>query len=260
MKVLIIGEWARVAVLCLLSFLLVDARAYDMVIFDQDIEKARSMMISGKADEAIMYLESKRGEYGGNQGYFEYELGSLYFRVGRFADAEREYKRSLEMGGLDYRPALLGMALTLDSLKRFDEAAEYAEQVIERFPNWYAGYYAKASIDYGLGNNQTAREYIHKALEIEQGADSYYLLAGIAYELKDYRTVVSAMNSAVNMDKSYLGEREGMLRLVFSLTNLRGFDSALEALELYKSHNPDADAGEIGKIKKKIITVKNKKQ
>jgi tetratricopeptide (TPR) repeat protein len=114
-------------------------------IYERD--NVRSLMNRGKIGEAINRWELKREMYGGTDGRYEHELGNLYFNVGRYTDAKIEFEGGIRVNQ-QYGPLYMGLALVNAKLGRDQEAYSAASQAIEKFPNWFGGYFAMANLEW----------------------------------------------------------------------------------------------------------------
>jgi len=79
------------------------------------------------------------------------------------------------------------------------------------------------------------------------------------YELKEYEAAVQSMEMAVNLNRSYAGDKDGMIVAAVSLANLGRFQDAYGALDTLKDNNKNITVAEIDNVRREIAKVQKSK-
>jgi len=176
-----------------------------------------------------------------------YELGIDYETFKRPEDALNAYGKSVELsqeGSLDHLFSLKQKARILKSLKRYEEALEVYNIMLEMYPSdhnldpyidiWVEigeVWFNKATIFNNLGRFQEALEAINKDFELDPKSTNNsgnYFVKGLAlYGLKQYDESLEAFNHAINL---YDGESSKLWKAKSDALNALGrTDEAKEA-------------------------------
>jgi tetratricopeptide (TPR) repeat protein len=127
------------------------------------------LMDSGKADEALAYLE-RAAKLQPKLSISYYNLGLAYGRTGRYPEAESALKRSLELN--PERPDTYNTLSRLYiELGRWKEAAEMADQSIKRRPDFAWAHFNRAWALEKSGRMEEALASYEKAYSLEGGVD-----------------------------------------------------------------------------------------
>ena len=111
-----------------------------------------------------------------------FSRGQMYARKRDFENAEREYKKALELR-LEHSGIYLHYALALSEMERYDEAEEKINRTIELQPNNSAYYMFLGRILFDRGDFEAAAEAFNKSLEAypaNQLVKNYLALAFMA--------------------------------------------------------------------------------
>ncbi len=219
--------------------------------FVRDIEHAKALAAKGHVADAIRFWEEKRPKYAKTDGYYEYELGTFYSTAGDFERAEAAYRRAV-----DTNPAsakfCIGLAFLYLDKKRVVDARTWADRAIKAEPNDPMGYYTLGEIERREGRLNIASNHLKKSLRVTPTAHASWLLAIVAYDLNDADTVVQAMEMAVNLDRTYAGDKQGMFVAAVSLARLGRIEDAHRALETLKASNPRITDTDLVGVRKEI--------
>ncbi len=141
------------------------------------IDQARRLLEHDQAAEALKLLEPLRAQTPAVKG-LEHELGLVYYRSGKLAEAERAFSAAIKDDGGD-RESVQMEGLTLYRLGRPGEAIPYLEQVRQ----WMPG--ANADATYVLGlcylnarRYDDARRAFARQFGVEEDAAGAHLLLG----------------------------------------------------------------------------------
>lgn len=227
------------------------AMAFDEKEFVRDVGRAQSLAAEGKQSEAIAFWEKLKGKYGGAKGHYENALGDLYSNARMYDKAEKTYLQGIELTG-KYPRLYIGLAFVYMNQDKPSEAEKWARRATVEYPNWWLGYYALGEIARRNDRVENARYWLGKSLDVEPQAQTYWLLAVVAYELKDYPAVVKSMEAAVNRDRQYLGDHDGMKASAISLAHLGRYKDAYDTAGLLKKNNPKVTQAELQAIVNEI--------
>lgn len=235
---------------CCLILLVISANgfAFDETAFIDDITQAKELFAQGEHDSAIKYWEGKRSDYAGQEGHYEYELGILYSRLKAFDKAEKIFQKGLELNS-KYPRIYVGLSNVYLWTGRFDKSSSLLDDMINAYPEVWLSYYSKAHQEYQLKNYKAAKELSEVALSKQTNAKSYYMLARSSFELNEPRTVISAIENAINLEPNYLANLSAMKIYAVSLASEGLYDQAIIAIEEVKKQNEQAaDDEELDKL------------
>ena len=242
---------------------LVAAMSMDKVLavsdeFIKEIEHAKSLAVQKKLPEAIQYWEQKRSRYAKTDGYYEYELATFYSSARRFKDAERMYQ---EGHTINPRIEKFNIALAFLYLEqnKIAEAVKWANRAITEYPLDPSGHATLGEIERRQGNNTAARDHLKASLRVSPTAHTAWLMSIVSYELKEYEAAVQSMEMAVNLNRSYAGDKDGMIVAAVSLANLGRFQDAYGALDTLKDNNKNITVAEIDNVRREIAKVQKSK-
>lgn len=150
---------------------------------------------------AMLFPKDSRINY-----YFGIELdhsGRLEEAISSYEVAINNYtkipKISLEM-------IFIRLADSLNELRRYDEALNYADKVLHASAPLYSSathdpYLCRAESLYGLRRNKEALEAIDKSVALNpNGFDSHYICGCILYRLHRYEDCILAFDRAIEID------------------------------------------------------------
>lgn len=212
------------------------ALAFNKNEFVKDIEYTKALVAQGRQKEAIAYWEKFKPKYGGAQGHYENELGNLYSNAKMYDRAEKAYLDGVALKG-KYPRLYIGLAFVYHDQNRFAEAEKWATRAIEEYPNWWLGYATLGQIEWRQNNFTSARTWLKKSLDIEPQALTLWLLAIVSYELKDPQTAIDSMEAAINLDRSYMGDEQGMTVVAVALAQVGRYKDAYAAIASLEKSN-----------------------
>src|SRR5215813_2375677 len=230
------------------------ATDFDRKEFVRDVGHARQLAAQGKQSEGIAYWEKLRPRYGGAQGQYENALGDLYSNAKMYDKAEKTYLQGIALQG-KFPNLYTGLAFVYLHTDRPAEAEKWAKRATSEFPKWWQGYYTLGEIARKGDRPQDAKVWLKKSVEVEPQPVTYWLMAMVAYDLKDYQSVVSSMEQAINRDKQYLGDQYGMKASAISLARLGRYKDAYRAVEILKKNNPKVTQAETQAIIDDVKTI-----
>lgn len=213
--------------------------AFDQKAFIDDITHAKTLFTEAQYDEAIKYWESKQQTYSAHEGHYEYELGIFYSRMQLFDKAEQAFLDGIKLDS-KYPRLNIGLANVYLWTGKFDQASEWLDKLIEDHPDISLGYYTKAQHEFQKENYESAKKFAELSLTKETKAEGYYILALASFELKDARTVISAVEHAINLNPTYLENIAAIKVYAVSLANQGLYHEAIAAIEELQSNNQKA--------------------
>jgi tetratricopeptide (TPR) repeat protein len=234
-----------------LTLVMTNALAIDEHQFVKDIQFAKDLAAKGGLKEAITFWEHKKPQYAGGQGQYENELGNFYSAAKEYGKAEQAYKDGVALHG-KYPPLYIGLAISYADQGRFKEATDWASRATREYPSWWRGYYTLGEIDRRQEKYPEAKGYLQRSIQLQPMPATYWLLAIVGYELKEPRTTIAAMGSAIGLDKRYAGDEEGMEVMAVSLAQVGRYQDAYNALNTLKQNNPQVPPAQFNKAKQVI--------
>ncbi len=149
----------------------------------------------------------------------------------------------------DYTTMYLTKAICLDKLKRFNEAIECCDKVIEEYPDYFASYVDKCLALCSLEKYEEALIYIQKAIELNPDySDSWVQLGYVQFYLKDYENAFKNIDKGldINSDNLYANRikaffyylLDDMKNALSNINSALGINKGIsyEAEELYLRH------------------------
>ena len=239
------------------------AKDFDQKGFVRDVGHAQELLAQGKQSEGIAFWETLRGKYGGAQGHYENALGDMYSNAKMYDKAEKTYLEGVALQGR-YPRLYIGLAFLYLNQDKPAEAERWAKRATVEFPRWWLGYYTLGEIARRNDRFDSAGHWLKRSLEVEPQPQTFWLLATVLYELKDYRATVDSMEKAINLDRAYLGDTDCMKASAMSLAHLGRYKDAYGVVELLTKHNPrlkqveaQAIVDEIAKLERSAGVHKN---
>ncbi len=224
--------------------------------FVTDITLAKEMFDKGEHDAAIKYWESKQSAYGGQTGHYELELGTFYSRMKAFDKAEQTYLAGMQLDG-KYPRLNISLSYIYLWTGRFDQASALLDETIKEYPDWWSGYYTKAHHEFLTENYQEAKILAEQSLSITETARGFILLARASFELNDTRSVISAIEEAINIEPNFLADLNAMKIYAVSLATEGLNGEAIAVIEEIKMNNEKAADDE--ELKKLLTELEKKK-
>lgn len=225
--------------------------------FVHDINHAKSLFAAGKQQDAIAYWENLAAKYGKAEGHYENELGNFYSHAGMHDQAAKAF-----LDGIALKTAFprlyIGLAFTYVDQRRFTEAEKWATRAVQEFPNWWLGYTTLGQLEWRRNNFTQAKLWLERSLKVEPQPLTYWLRSFVAFDLKDPQLAVESMETAINLNPSYLRNEEGMLVSAVSLAQVGRFRDAYNAVALLKKHNPSVNQESIKRVMDEIKRLENK--
>jgi tetratricopeptide (TPR) repeat protein len=112
--------------------------------------------------EAIEHYEAAVRLYDDSTNRFS--LGQAYLKTGRYGDAENQFEKIVQRGGLESRNGFFGLGQTYKAQKKYTEAITQFERAITQDRDFSSAYIEMGYTYADMGNTEKARE-IEAALE-----------------------------------------------------------------------------------------------
>ncbi len=226
----------------------VSSFSFEQQDFVNDITHAKELFEKGEHDAAIKYWESKQSSYGGQTGHYEFELGTFYSRMKAFDKAEKTYLAGMQ---LEKKYPRLNISLSYIYLwtGRLEQASALLDETIKKYPEWWLSYYTKAHHEFLTKNYKAAKKFAEQSLSITETARGFILLARASFELNDTRSVISAVEEAINIEPNFLADLTSMKIYAVSLATEGLNEEAIAVIEEVKKNNEKAaDDEELEKL------------
>lgn len=184
-------------------------------------EKARNLMDAGKKKlyqdkNAAGSLADFQQAVAAAPGYYEayYQIGMAYLTLGKRADAETHFRKSIEVSSDKYSEADVGLGTMMLDRSEFAQGEKTVRRGIELNPEYWLGHYE-------LGRALLIENKISDALKSAEQAKSlapgaaivYRLLSNIHLREKDYSAMLEDIDAYIKLDPdSAAGIRAKQLR------------------------------------------------
>lgn len=198
------------------------------------LSRARETGMEGNADEAIAIIEriiSQDPEI--SDAYFT--LGNIYFRLGRFADAARNFRQSLSLKP-DDTFAALNIANCYLRLGKPDEAEAFLLEFIRKgFPDSQV-YFFLGNIKFWEQKYEEAIKYYQECLSLNADSASAYNALGAVYIVQENLDKAEEFISRALELNPELTNAHYNLAQVYELKGMT--EKAIEAYHQELSHSP----------------------
>ena len=171
-------------------------------------KKARDLMYSGK--QKIFYGKSPQGGLQDFEkalaiapDYYEayYQIGMTYLELGKRDEAEKNFRKSIELSKEKYGEPVIGMGTLL--VDQGDNAAgeKMIRSGLELSPNFWLGYYELGRACLGQNRIAEAKKAGEQARSLMPTAGIVYrLLANVHMREKDYPALLEDLDTYVKLD------------------------------------------------------------
>jgi tetratricopeptide (TPR) repeat protein len=135
--------------------------------------------------------------------YYEayYEIGVANLRLWRIADAEKAFRRSIELSSSQFAPPLFGLGAVLGYQEKFTDAEEVAREGLQLDPNSWSGHYYLGWALFGLNRLKEAEQSVREALRLKtDSGEALRLLADIHSREKDYGALAHDLDEYLKLD------------------------------------------------------------
>lgn len=135
----------------------------------------------------------------------------------QYEDCVEDYKKSLEYNP-NYNRSLNSISFGYHSLKKYEQALEYANKYIKLYPKEVSGYFNRANVYYSQKKWHKAIKDFEKVISIKsktfERTLSYLYLANAYYELKNHQKSFDIICKAIkeNPDNIYYQFRASIFR------------------------------------------------
>jgi eukaryotic-like serine/threonine-protein kinase len=127
-----------------------------------------------------------------------YSLGDMQYRRGQLGEAERAFRRALQLQA-DFDAAQRGLAQVLAGSGRLDEAEALLHEAIRANPS-FSNYFMLGTIEYRAGRYAAAADGFKQATEAApDNAGAYTMLGNSQYILRDLQQAVGNFEHAVRL-------------------------------------------------------------
>ena len=224
----------------LASFLLLifhSASAFNDQDFVTDLRHAKSMV--AKDEKAgIAYWEKLWILYGGAPGgRYETELGTFFSNAGHHEQAEKAYLQAIALEDPSPRP-YVGLSFVHLEQGRLADAEKWARRAVDEFPKHWIGYTTVGHVEWKQKRYASAQNWLKKSLNYQFRAATFWMLAIVSYELKDWQSTITSMDAATKLDASYSGDENGMRVAAIALARVGRYRDAYQLVDLLQTSNP----------------------
>lgn len=167
----------------------------------RELEKAGKLEQHGKLQKAIRHLE-KALEI--DPGFFQAHnnLGAIYLRLSRPAEARQSLERALEIRP-DDPMALRNLSYLQLSAGQFDQAVKTLSRLIRSRPSDCWAYEYQGEALYQLGRIALAETSFFQALALDPSSSmAHYRLGEIAYKRKDFEAALTHFRAYLQSDSA----------------------------------------------------------
>jgi tetratricopeptide (TPR) repeat protein len=148
---------------------------------------------------SLPHFQHATSEY---PGYYEaYDrIGAANLKLSRLREAERAFRKSIDVSGGQYAHPLLALGAILDEQEKFAEAESVIRKGLGLDPDSWRGEYYLGLALYGLNRLAEAEKSVHEALRWKTDfPEAHLLLAKIHSRQSDYRLLVSDLNEYLKL-------------------------------------------------------------
>jgi tetratricopeptide (TPR) repeat protein len=166
----------------------------------QEFEHGIELLEKNDAAESLPHFQRAVAKFA---NYYEsyYEMGAVYWELGRIADAEQAFRKSIGLSSGLYARPLVALAGLLNYQEKYIEAEEVIRRDLEVDPtSWYGHFYLGWAL-FGLNRLEEAEKNVREALCQEtKSSDTMWLLADIHIHEKNYHAALEDMDEYLKLD------------------------------------------------------------
>jgi tetratricopeptide (TPR) repeat protein len=136
-------------------------------------------------------------------GFYEAEflMGVAEMELGQTVSAEARFQRAIELSGRQFAEPFFALASLRTNALRFADAEQLARDGLAIDSEPWQGHYELARALLGLGKNDAARLSTEESLRRNNSyAPAYLLLSNICIRLKDYPSLVRALDEFLKLE------------------------------------------------------------
>jgi tetratricopeptide (TPR) repeat protein len=153
---------------------------------------------------------------GAAPGYYEayYQIAMAYLTLGKRDDAEKNFRKSIELSGGSYGDAAIGLGTTMLDHGSFADGEKTIRRGIELSPGSWLGHYELGRALLNENRISEARESAELARSLAPSVPIIYrLLSNIHLREKDYHALLQDLDAYIRLDPdSVAGVRAKELR------------------------------------------------
>jgi tetratricopeptide (TPR) repeat protein len=170
--------------------------------------EARALVSSGRTQLYIQKnpaasLESFTQALMKAPGYYEahYEIGMAQVQLGRIEDAEKSFRKAIEVSGDTYGGSEIALGTLLIEKGSPSEGEKALERGVELDPHSWMGYFELGKLELSQNRLDDARKSAEQARSLAPSTPmTYRLLANIHLQMKDYSAVLQDIDAYVKLD------------------------------------------------------------
>ena len=135
-------------------------------------------------------------------GFYEAytQMGVAHTTLGDSANAEKAFRKAIEVSQEKYADAYTGLAVVLSNAKRYADAEAAARKAVELSPNDWRGLGELGRALHGLQRYQDAEAPVTAAVKLAPDNPPLYLLqSSIHLQLKNYRAMLDDLNTYLKL-------------------------------------------------------------
>jgi len=158
--------------------------------YEQGMERLANQDAAG----SLPHFQRAIQEYA---GYYEaYDrMGAADLKLWRVPEAERAFRKSIDVSGGQYAHPLIALGAILDDQEKFAEAESVIRKGLDLDQDSWTGHYYLALALFGLNRMEDAAQSARETLQLKiDFPKAHLLLADIHCREKDYRLVVSDLD------------------------------------------------------------------
>lgn len=136
-------------------------------------------------------------------GYYEahYEIGIAQVQLGRVEDAEKSFRKAIEVSGGTYGDGEVALGTLLAEKGSASEGEKALRRGVELNPNSWMGYFELGKLEFDQNRLDDARKSAEQARSLAPSAPmTYRLLANIHLRQQDYSAVLQDIDAYVKLD------------------------------------------------------------
>ncbi|RDH86554.1 MAG: hypothetical protein DIZ78_06485 [endosymbiont of Escarpia spicata] len=111
--------------------------------------------------------------------------------------------------------------------------------LINKYPNWYAGYDGLTTLSMFKGDCNSAIQRAKNANSKQPNLPSFYALTVCYTKLEQYQYAIEAANSALSLDDSILNNTQFLIFSALSYTEVGKYEVAMNLLGMALKANPE---------------------
>jgi tetratricopeptide (TPR) repeat protein len=193
------------------------------------LEKGTALLLKNNPQASVSYFQTAI-ELAPDSFHAYHNVAIAHYHLGDLEEAEREFRRSIELSRGSFAPSLFGLSMILYQRGEFLEAESLTQKGLLATPSSALGKYCLGLVQFALGQIPEAEHSALDAIGLDPAqadGDVYLLLARIHERLNDPDAVVADVRTYFKRSRKRILQADAQALLERAQQNLGRFSTAI---------------------------------